>query len=317
MIIAHEKSTFAPPAIALILSLLAVACGSGAQDKATSSVDSTTTAAQTHSGIEVPGNARIIEVDGFDYAFRMPDTVDAGRTAFRFSNTGRVRHEYNVVLLKPGVTLAQFVDAANRKEPLAAFVEAPLGVLFADTSETSPSFLVTDLLPNRSYAIHCVFRDSTGAPSHRELGMFHGLAVRAISSSDSAERATAASEVKIDSIVGNDYAFTSRPEKLAAGWHEFAFRNAGKQRHEVNFARLRAGKTVDEAMKVMIADGDIDALFDEFYGLMHVPASQTALGRIGFEVEKNREYVLICSFQDTPDAKPHFMLGMVASIKSE
>jgi len=67
----------------------------------------------------------------------MPDSLDAGRTAFRFTNKGKVFHEYNLVLLKPDATLQQFIDAANKQQPLSPFVDGPVGVSEGKDGSTS------------------------------------------------------------------------------------------------------------------------------------------------------------------------------------
>src|SRR5215472_5783332 len=46
-----------------------------------------------------------VTIVGTDYAFAVPPTLEHGPTAFSFENRGSVRHEMNLVRLKPGVTL--------------------------------------------------------------------------------------------------------------------------------------------------------------------------------------------------------------------
>lgn len=293
--------------VAVMIVMAACRDASSTRDAATVASDAVPASAQS---IQVPGEHQLIDVVGHDYAFTMPDTVNAGPSAFRFTNSGHKRHEFNIVLLKPGVTLAQYIDAANHGKQMSQFREAPIGVLFADSAQASPSVLLSNMLAGRTYAVQCIFKDTSSAPSHRELGMFHALTVR---NSTSLRRASA---VKVDTIVGTDYAFISYPRTLAPGWHEIAFVNTGKQRHEVSIARLRAGKTMDEFMKVSAADGDVNALLDHDYGVLHIESGNNPLGTLGFEIVEGREYVIECAFQDTPTSKPHYEMGMIASIRS-
>ena len=73
-----------------------------------------------------------VEIIGFDYAFKAPSELPPGLTTFRFRNQGKHRHELNIVQLKAGVTLRQFIDAANASKPLSPMIERTVGVLFAE-----------------------------------------------------------------------------------------------------------------------------------------------------------------------------------------
>jgi len=255
------------------------------------------------------GAAYEIEAIGLDYAFSLPDTVDAGRTSFKFTNKGKVVHEYNVVLLKEGVTLRQYIDAANSKEPLALLRDAPLGVLFAEPGRTSASVLSAELLPGRTYAVQCIFRDSASAPSHRELGMFKSFTVR-----QATVPAASVAPLAFDTIVGNDYAYTQYPKTLTPGWHHFAFVNAGKQRHEISVALLKPGVTLKQILDIDAKGGDIWGVVEESLGVLHAEAGTAPLGSLDFDVQAGREYIVICEFSDMPKAPSHFALGMVASM---
>lgn len=97
-------------------------------------------------------DARDIEIVGLDYAFQVPAQLPAGRTRFHFVNKGKHRHEVNIVLLKRGATLQQYIAAANAEQPLGPMTEATVGVLFAGPDSSSPSQLLTDLQPDREGA---------------------------------------------------------------------------------------------------------------------------------------------------------------------
>ncbi|MEO7362513.1 MAG: hypothetical protein ABI120_19440 [Gemmatimonadaceae bacterium] len=285
--------------------LLGVGCQNAASDRAAK--DSTTAAATA--SITPSGAAREVEVLGLDYAFSMPDSLDAGRTAFKFTNSGKVFHEYNLVLLKPDVTLQQFIDAANKQQPLSPYVDGPVGVLFAMPGQTSIGFLSAEMLPGRTYAIQCIFKDSAGAASHREMGMYKSFVVR-----NNAKPTVAA--VAIDTIVGTDYAYTKYPRNIKPGWHHFMFVNEGMHRHEISLGMLKRGVSVTKFIDVLRHDGDIDALMDGDMGVLHAQAGTTPLGTLDFEVLPDREYVIVCEFRDSGQSPPHFALGMVTSMLS-
>jgi hypothetical protein len=82
-----------------------------------------------------------VEIVGFDYAFKVPAELPPGLTTFRFRNAGKHRHEFNIVQLKSGVSLRQFIDAANADKPLSPMIERTVGVLFAEPGEASASAL--------------------------------------------------------------------------------------------------------------------------------------------------------------------------------
>ncbi|MGV3710867.1 MAG: hypothetical protein ACO1Q7_18740 [Gemmatimonas sp.] len=286
--------------VLLFSSLLLTACSRAGDSSATS--DSGGSSQATASGA-----LREVDVIGLDYAFSMPDTLDPGRTAFRFRNDGKVYHEYNVVLLKEGATLQQFIEAENKGEPVTAIMEAPVGVLFAEIGQSSPSLMSVDLIPGRTYAVHCIFRDSAKAPTHRELGMFKSITVRG-------SAAPTATAIAFDTIVGTDYAFTKYPRAVTPGWHHFVFRNDGKQRHEVSISMLKKGVTLPDIMKVAANQDSVFRLLDGDMGVLHSPGGTSPLGSLDFEILPDREYVLFCAFQDDAKAPPHFMLGMVTTM---
>jgi hypothetical protein len=250
---------------------------------------------------------REVEVIGLDYAFRVPSELPAGRTNFRFTNKGKVKHEFNIVLLKHDVTVQQFIAAANASTPLTPMIDATIGVLFAGPGRSSPSALYTELLAGRTYAIQCIFKDSATAPRHHMLGMYTGIHVTAAKPVDAAP-------LHVDTIVGMDYAFRY-PRTLPPGIHHFAFVNTGKQRHEMSMALLRKGVTLKKLHQVDEAGGDVDPLIESNFGLLHSPGGATPLGQLEINLLPGREYMIECGFSDTDKSKPHYMLGMFGSFR--
>ena len=105
------------------------------------------------------------------------------------------------------------------------------------------NLLSAELLPGRTYAIQCIFRDRASAPTHRELGMFKSFTVR-----QATTPAVSVAPLAFDTIVGNDYAYTQYPKTLTPGWHHFVFANVGKQRHEISVALLKARRDAQAAV---------------------------------------------------------------------
>jgi hypothetical protein len=248
-----------------------------------------------------------VEVVGMDYAFKVPRELPSGRTVFRFRNDGKVRHELNIALLTPGATVQQFIAAANASKPLGAMIDAPVGVLFAKPGQRSPSALSTELRAGRTYVVLCIFKDSAAAPKHHALGMFSEIHV-------TAEKSVASTAVRVDTIVGTDYAFRY-PLTLAPGWHRLAFVNVGKQRHEMAVALLRKGVTLQQIAEVDKKGGDVEPFFEQNFGLLHSPGGTSPLGVLELQLLPGRDYVIECGFSDTDKSPPHYMLGMTGLIR--
>ncbi|MBA3339432.1 MAG: hypothetical protein H0T54_06775, partial [Geodermatophilaceae bacterium] len=163
-------------------------------------------------GAESP---RQVTVVGRDYAFELPRQLPPGSTTFRFENRGKVRHELNIFLLKPGVRMEEVVRLRREGKPGAHLVDGPVGVLFAGAHGRSSAGLTTDLLAGRDYAVICVFRDTANAPRHFEMGMYSVIRV-------GAAKRPARAGPDPDTVVGLDYAFRA-PAVLSAGRHWLAF----------------------------------------------------------------------------------------------
>ena len=251
---------------------------------------------------------RLVDVIGLDYAFQAPTTLPAGSTTFRFTNKGKVAHELNIGLLKRGVTVKQFVDAMNSGRPIAELRESAVGVLFAEPGARASARLATDLLPGRTYMVICIFKDAPDAKRHTDMGMFSVITV-------GAERASASSKPVVDSVIGADYAFVRYPRIVAPGRHQFAFSNEGKVRHEVSMVLLAPGATVQRALEVSRAGGDVDSLIADYLGVLHSLAGTAPTGRLEVDMLPGREYAILCNFSDTPESPKHVMLGMFGSIR--
>ncbi len=112
-----------------------------------------------------------IIVTGVDYAFQLPDTLKPGPAVVRFHNAGTVPHEMAVALLKPDVTLGRLTDLMQAGGEIDSLIDATVGILIAQPGATTIGALAVDLLPGRTYAIGCSFRDGPDKPPHIALGM--------------------------------------------------------------------------------------------------------------------------------------------------
>jgi hypothetical protein len=71
--------------------------------------------------------------------------------------------------------------------------------------------------------------------------------------------------------------------------------------------------TLGQLMAEMQAGRDPQALTDGMVGILIATPGTEALGALHVDLLPGRTYLWVCSFQDTPDAKAHLELGMVAS----
>ena len=256
---------------------------------------------------ETHGSPAEVEIVASDYAFRAPATLPAGRTTFKFVNQGKVRHELNISRLKPGVSIDSLLTKVRANESVRDLIKGPVGVLFASPGGQSSAGLAVDLSPGETYAVICIFRDSAGAKAHYDLGMYSLLRV------DQERNVVSAAQAKIDTIVATDYAF-QYPRTLAPGTHTFVMRNDGKMRHQLDFALLKKGVTFQKLKEVEKAGGDVMALFDGEFGLLHSRGLQNPLGGLTIEMLPGREYLIGCFVKDDEKSPEHYELGMFGSI---
>ncbi len=249
-----------------------------------------------------------VEIGGADYAFQVPASLPAGRTAFRFNNKGKVRHELNIALLKPGVPVERLLETRRAGKPVQGLIEGPVGVLFADAGERSPGTLSTDLVAGREYAVICIFRDSAGAKAHFDMGMYSVIRV------GTALAKTVPVPPPTDTIIGTDYAFQYR-RTLAPGRHSFVFRNDGKMTHQVTIAQLAEGVTLEKVLGIEKAGGNVDSLFDGDFGLLQVRSGGSPLGALDVDMKPGRVYVIACFVKDDPKSPEHVALGMYGEIR--
>ena len=115
--------------------------------------------------------SRELTVTGIDYAFQLPDSIRPGRTILRFHNAGKVRHEMAVAQLKDGVTLVRVLEVVKAGGSPDSLLDGVVGILIASPGAVTIGGLLADLLPGRTYAFVCSFRDSPDKPPHLALGM--------------------------------------------------------------------------------------------------------------------------------------------------
>jgi hypothetical protein len=237
-----------------------------------------------------------------DFAFDAPDSVTAGWTTFHLVNDGTTLHHAALARLDSGKTVADLeagMKAAPTAPPPAWFVEVG-GPNAPDPGGSSDA---TFNLPAGNYVVLC-FVDTPDRVPHFAKGMIRPLKVVA-STTPAAPEPTADATVSL-----SDYAFTVTG-KLTPGKHTIKVVNGGSQHHEVEVARIAAGKTSKDLLA--------------WIGKPEGPPPGNALGGIAGAVPGTTSYItldltpgdyaFICFLPDAKDAKPHFEHGMVKDFK--
>jgi len=247
--------------------------------------------------LPAPKPDQIVTVVATDYRFDMPHSFTAGPTMFQLVNRGHELHHLYIVRLADGKHAADVVAALEKGGPPPSWAIDMGGPNGVDPGSTSP--VVTVLLTPGNYAALCIIPGADHAP-HVAKGMSADFTV------SSGARATSFPQPPDLTVELTDYGFAfSKP--LTAGPHEVLVRNIGKQSHELELARLAAGKN----------PGDITTWIDNMRG----PPPATFLGGVS-PLAPNREnelaltltpghYVMLCFVPDAKDGKPHVMHGMV------
>jgi hypothetical protein len=252
----------------------------------------------TAGGPRTPAHAPpVVTVVATDYSLSLPATLPAGPTAFRLENRGRELHHLELVRLQPGRTAADLVramKAGGPPPPWAAEAGGPNGV---DPGATSPAATVP-LAAGRYVAI-CVIPGPDGVP-HVMKGMYRDLLVTP------SVRPVALEAAAGDTLTMFDYGFrASRP--LATGARRVLVRNAGKQPHEMELARLLPGKTpADLAAWAEKMAGPPPA---RFVGGVS-PIAAGGANELALDLAPGH-YVMLCFVPDAMDGKPHVAHGMV------
>jgi hypothetical protein len=250
---------------------------------------------------------RVIEVVARDYAFEVPDTVAPGRVRLTLRNAGKVPHEMIVMKLRRNVSLAQLMAAYDGDLGFRLFLDGGNAVLFAPEGGLGDGALAVDLEPGRDYVLWCNFTDGEGHPEHARLGMFKRIHVR--------EGAPAPAPVAVPQLVveTGDYAFRL-PDTVAAGPTELRIRNTGAQRHEAALSRLKAGASAAFFFAEYLKGHDVDSLYDDDGVILTAYPGDDNRTAILVDFQAGRTYVLLCEFQDAPDAPRHAALGMVKAL---
>lgn len=108
------------------------------------------------------------------------------------------------------------------------------------------------------------------------------------------------------SVVATEYAYSGVPAMLRAGRTTFRFRNAGREEHEAIVIRLRAGRTLAEAIDRQLEGGTADPV-----GFSHAKPGRT--GATFTKTLKPGRYAVLCLLRKR--GRAHAELGQVARLR--
>ena len=108
---------------------------------------------------------------GMDYAYRAPATLAPGIHRFAFMNTGKMRHEADIILLRKGANPESALAARRKGADIDSLFESGIGALIGPPGTSPLGTLETTLLAGRDYLITCGLQDDPQSPRHFMLGM--------------------------------------------------------------------------------------------------------------------------------------------------
>ena len=117
-------------------------------------------------------------------------------------------------------------------------------------------------------------------------------------------------------VSGTDYAFQA-PAQIKAGETLFSFENRGSVRHEMSVALLKEGVDADSVMAGIIGGTPRRNFIDGQGAILIARPGDQPGPRLWINAQSGRTYLLLCTLKDTPDAKQHVMLGMIARLRVE
>jgi uncharacterized cupredoxin-like copper-binding protein len=273
-------------AAVLVLALATSACSGGTKVAATPDVSK-----------EAPATS--LEVDAADYSFKLnSQVVAAGRVPVSLHNGGNEAHQVMILRLHDGVSVDQYLSAAQSDEGAAgSLIDNAGGVNIVDPGASGTGY--ADLQPG-SYALVCYI------PSGDHVGHLHKGMVAELTVPETAAASPIAEPAVLGDIVMQDFNFTLPPQGLSApGTYRFV--NNGAQAHEFVVMRINDGKTLGDVLPYLQAgfQGDKPLTFASGSGGVE-PGNA---GYVDLALSPG-EYVAMCFITDPASHKHHAELGM-------
>jgi len=251
-----------------------------------------------------------VTITASEYKFDAPDSIPAGMTTFKLVNNGKQPHHASLFRLTEGHTYNDAMAGMRTMKPIEpppSWIVPAGGPNAADPGGSSNA--TVNLEPG-NYMFVCFIPDPKGAP-HFTHGMTKGLTVTP------ATTVSAPAPTPDITVTLSDYKFDwSTP--LTAGTHTIGVTTAaGGQPHEIQVFRLAPGKTqadlqgwLEQMMTGKPSSGPPPA--SALGGIAAIGTGQTEYFTGDFPAG---DYVVMCFLDDAKDHKPHFIHGMIQTIK--
>jgi hypothetical protein len=235
-----------------------------------------------------------------EYRFEVPSGIAAGATRLALTNAGDEPHHAQVFRLDDGASVADLAAALANGGPPAAL---EVGSFVGGTGLVAPgresrADAILDLEPGR-YALICFVPDAEGMP-HVAHGMLQPFEVGA------SDDPSPGPDVDVDVELA-DFRF-ELPDSIA-GDDVLAITNRSTaEQHEMVFARLEDGVTVDDVIGALHGGTPLPAV--GVGGMQALPPGATQ--RLQLDLEPGR-YVVLCAVPSA-DGTPHYDAGMIEEV---
>jgi hypothetical protein len=223
------------------------------------------------------GGGKTVRVEGTEYAYVMPDTVDGGVVRMEFASVGTQPHEYAMGRLLPGKTLADFrreLSDGDESGPASSTDVGGVPLLSAGRQVT-----ITRALEPGTYVLVC-FVPAPDGKTHFQHGMVRTFEVEGDSGADLPDAD--------GTIVAEDDRYEV-PE-LEAGTRTIELRNAASSEREFNLVRIKPGKTLGDAETWFRAGQKGTAPLDFLGAMQSIPSATSVF--LTVDLDTDGQYVV-------------------------
>jgi uncharacterized cupredoxin-like copper-binding protein len=216
------------------------------------------------------GGTETVRVEGTEYAYVTPASIEGGVVAMEFANTGKELHEFAMGRLAPGKTFEDFrreLEDGGEEGPSSSVDVGGVPLLSPGEEVT-----ITRRLEPGTHVLVC-FVPTTGGNTHFDEGMVGSFVVEGDSGAGLPEADGA--------IVAGEDSYDV-PE-LEAGTKTIELRNDASGPREFNLLRLNPGKTIADAEEWFESGSEGPAPLAFVGAMQSIPAGSSVFLTLDFE----------------------------------